>query len=75
MTEKEQFKKDCIQLGELLLKVDGTTRTFSSSITVVKGDEKADFLNEINSIPLMYFDTADSTGELRYRIVVGITEI
>lgn len=75
MTEKEQFKKDCVQLGELLLKVDGVARTFSSGITVVKGDEKADFLDEIKTMPLMYFDTADSTGESRYRIIVGIAEI
>jgi hypothetical protein len=70
MTEQEQFEKDCRQLGDLLLCVDGTTRTFCSAISSAKEIGVVS-----DDIILQYFDTVDETGESKYRIVFGITEL
>jgi hypothetical protein len=70
MMTEEQYEKDCKQLGELLLRVDGTTRTFCSAISSAKEIGVVS-----NDIILQYFDTTDETRESKYRIVFGITEI
>ena len=68
MSNEKQYKRDCRQLGDLLLNVDGTTRTFCSPIMTPAPGEEID-------APMQYFDTADEAGESRYRIYFGITEI
>jgi hypothetical protein len=68
-----QYEKDCRQLGELFLKVDGHTRTFSSSIG--SADHPA-IIESIKDAKLMFFDTTDGEKEsAKYRIVFGIVEI
>jgi hypothetical protein len=68
MSNRKQYERDCRKLGELQLNVDGTTQTFCSPIMTPPPSEEIDAF-------MQYFDTADETGEPRYRIYFGITEI
>jgi hypothetical protein len=68
MNNEKQYEENCRQLGGLLLRVDGTTRSICSGIKECGSRSATDF-------NLSYFDTADETGESKYRIFFGITEI
>lgn len=69
MTEKEQFEKDCSQLGEWILKSCGETREISSEIIELRHSGKEEILKDLE---LAYFEIKDLIG-FRYQVVIGIT--